>query len=85
LTKTKNSEIVISDRSHHGRDKNQKPKQKMNSKIAQSLTEKFAAQGFAGKELTLRVLAAGYFMAVAAGNETAAEHFAARHQEEEVK
>jgi hypothetical protein len=58
---------------------------KMNSKIAQSLTEKFAAQGFAGKELTLRVLAAGYFMAVAAGNETAAQHFAARHQEEEAK
>ena len=57
----------------------------MNSKIAQSLTEKFAAQGFAGKELTLRVLAAGYFMAVAAGNETAAQHFAARHQEEEAK
>jgi hypothetical protein len=58
---------------------------KMNSKIAQSLTAKFAAQGFAGKELTLRVLAAGYFMAVAAGNETAAQHFAARHQEEEAK
>jgi hypothetical protein len=57
----------------------------MNSKIAQSLTEKFAAQGFSGKELTLRVLAAGYFMALAAGNKTAAEHFAARHQEEEVK
>jgi len=57
----------------------------MNSKISQTLIETFAAQGFAGKELTLRVLAAGYFMAVAAGNELAAQHFAARHQEEETK
>ncbi len=57
----------------------------MNSKIAQSLTEKFAAQGFTGKELTLRVLAAGYFMAIAIGNESAAQHFVARHQQEEAK
>jgi hypothetical protein len=45
----------------------------------------FASQGYRGKQLTLRVLAAGYFMALAAGNAEAAERFAARHADLECK
>jgi hypothetical protein len=53
--------------------------------LMQNTVNAFAAQGYCGKQLTLRVFAAGYFMALAAGNTEAAERFAARHAEEECK
>jgi hypothetical protein len=55
----------------------------MKTNLLQNLTEALTAQGHEGKELTMRLLAAGYFYATAAGNTAAAEHFIRRGQETE--
>jgi hypothetical protein len=55
----------------------------MKTNLIQNLTETFTAQGYEGKELTMRILAAGYFYATAAGNTEAAAHFIRRGQEME--